>query len=270
MKYFSCIDKNEKPLENMPIDGGFTSIFRTIGFIGDSLSSGEHESLTNGVKGYHDYYEYSWGQYIARKCGLQAYNFSVGGLKCKTFFDNLDKFQVFNALNKCQAYVIALGVNDMNHLDEVYKDGFGSIDDVDFNNEDNNKDSYVGWYVKIIQKLRKFEPKCRIFVVTTPKEDPESDDKRKKFDMVENFLTDLPNHFKFLYTINLRKYGPIYSKEFGDIYFCGGHMNAMGYKLTGDMISSYIDYIIRHNYKDFTQVGFIGRPNDIHNEKETW
>ena len=38
-------NKNEKPLDNIAINGGFTSIFRTIGCIGDSLSSGELEAF---------------------------------------------------------------------------------------------------------------------------------------------------------------------------------------------------------------------------------
>ena len=62
--------ETKNPLKNVITDGGFTAIFRTIGCVGDSLSSGEHESLDeNGVRGYHDFYEYSWGQFIARKCG---------------------------------------------------------------------------------------------------------------------------------------------------------------------------------------------------------
>ena len=35
---------DEKPLDNLVEDGGFCGIFRTIGCIGDSLSSGEFES----------------------------------------------------------------------------------------------------------------------------------------------------------------------------------------------------------------------------------
>ena len=38
-------DENEKPLEHRVTDGGFASIFRTIGCVGDSLSSGEFESI---------------------------------------------------------------------------------------------------------------------------------------------------------------------------------------------------------------------------------
>lgn len=60
----------EKPLDHIVTDGGMCGIFRKICCIGDSLSSGEFESLDeNGNKGYHDMFEYSWGQYIARDIG---------------------------------------------------------------------------------------------------------------------------------------------------------------------------------------------------------
>ena len=40
---------NGNPLENFVYDGGYTSIFRTLCCIGDSLSSGEHESLMYSI-----------------------------------------------------------------------------------------------------------------------------------------------------------------------------------------------------------------------------
>ena len=257
------------PIGKFAPDGGFTSIFRTIGFIGDSLSSGEHESLTNGERGYHDYYEYSWGQYIGRKCGLTAYNFSRGGLTCMSFLNDYvpNVNDPFVEEKKCQAYVIALGVNDMSHIDG-YKDGFGSMKDVDLNDESNNKESYVGYYVRIIQKLRKLEPKCRIFVMVPPKEHPETKEKKEKRVMIQKFLNELPNYFEFLYVLDLRKYAPTYSRKFGKKYFLGGHMSAAGYKFTGDMVATYIDYYIRKFPQDFAQVGFIGR--GIHNENAKW
>ncbi|MEE1149941.1 MAG: hypothetical protein UH242_03175 [Methanobrevibacter sp.] len=39
------IQEGEQPLDIIKPHGGFASIFRTIGCIGDSLSSGEFESL---------------------------------------------------------------------------------------------------------------------------------------------------------------------------------------------------------------------------------
>ena len=83
-------DPEEKPLERMVNDGGFTGIFRTIGCIGDSLSSGEFESTDpeQTQKGYHDYFEYSWGQYIARAAGCKVWNFSRGGMTAKEYWNS--------------------------------------------------------------------------------------------------------------------------------------------------------------------------------------
>lgn len=82
-KNFSAVD--EKPLDNLIWDGGFCGIFRTIGCIGDSLSSGEHEgTAADGSKTYHDYYEYSWGQYMARNIGAKVYNLSRGGMTAES------------------------------------------------------------------------------------------------------------------------------------------------------------------------------------------
>ena len=57
--------------------------------------------------------------------------------------------------------------------------------------------------------------------------------------------------------LDFRKYAPVYDKEIDDKYRMGGHLNAAGYLLTVRVVESYIDYIIRANYKDFAQVGFI-------------
>ena len=74
-------NEGEKPLDRVISDGGFCCVFRTLACVGDSLSSGELESLNEeGKKGYHDYFEYSWGQYIAREAGCKVYNFSRGGM----------------------------------------------------------------------------------------------------------------------------------------------------------------------------------------------
>ena len=83
------ISPDEKPLDRLVEGYSNTSIFRTVGFIGDSLSSGEFESLSDeGKRGWHDYFEYSWGQYIARNNGLKAYNFSKGGMTAKGYMES--------------------------------------------------------------------------------------------------------------------------------------------------------------------------------------
>ena len=53
-------NENEKPLDTIPEDGGYTAIFRTIACVGDSLSSGEFEADNgNGGSSWHDMY--FWG-----------------------------------------------------------------------------------------------------------------------------------------------------------------------------------------------------------------
>lgn len=246
-------NENEKPLDNIVYDGGFTRIFRTIGCIGDSLSSGEHESRdTEGNAGYHDFYDYSWGQYMARNAGIQVYNFSRGGMSAKWFMESFaDACGVWTDEKKCQAYILALGVNDM-YTKEVE---LGEISDIDMENPENNKPTFTGYYAKIIQKIKTIQPDAKIFLVTLPNGIDNLDG-----DTHAKLLSEMAELFTNTYVINLRKYSPKYDSDFKKKFFVGGHMNAAGYILTAQMITSYIDYIIRHNFEDFSQVGFIGTP----------
>lgn len=263
------VNKNEyvNPLSNLIKHGGYTAIFRTMAVIGDSLASGEHVGFDGKVVTHNDYYEYSWGQFIARKCGTHVYNFSCGGLTAKEYENYANMTKSYMAEKACQAYIIALGRNDMNEWDK-YEYGFGSMDDVDFDNPDNNRDSFVGHYVKIIQKYRQIQPKTRIFVMTMPVSSNDKGEKDEKCDKHAEFLRKLPEYFEFLYVIDLRKHAPIHDEDFVSIYYCDSHLNAMGYLLTAEQVCTYIDYIIRNNPKDFNQVAFIGK--NVHNINEKW
>ena len=258
---------SKNPIENLISDGGYTAIFRTIGVIGDSLASGEHEGFDGETTSYNDYYEYSWGQFMARKCGNTVINFSRGGMTAKEFNTFGNDMQCFTHEKICQAYIIALGRNDLRFWDG-YANGFGCLDDVDFENPENNKDSFVGHYVKIIQKIRSVQPKCRIFLVTMPVMAADSEETVAKIDTHAEFLRNLADTFEFTYLIDLRKYAPVHDEQFVSTYYCGGHFNAMGYLLAANQISTYIDYIIRNNPKDFTQVAFLGK--NVHNINEKW
>lgn len=243
--------KDEKPLDRIVFDGGYARVFRTIGCVGDSLSSGEYESKDeNGKKGYHDYYEYSWGQYMARNAGIKAYNFSRGGMTAKWFMNSFgDSCGIWTDEKKCQAYIIALGVNDLKEIE------IGTVADIDTENYNNNKPTFAGYYARIIQRLKTIQPDAKFFLVTMPKGD------REEVEPHAAILRDIANVFPNTYVIELNKYSPDYSDpEFIKSFFCGGHMNAAGYILTAQMITSYIDYIVRHNFRDFSQVGFIGTP----------
>ena len=97
MIFDPCPDQNENPLDRLDPTGGFTAIFRTIGCIGDSLSSGEFEATDpeTGNKTYHDTFEYSWGQFLARMTGSRVWNFSRGGMKAKEYWNSFAESKGF-------------------------------------------------------------------------------------------------------------------------------------------------------------------------------
>jgi hypothetical protein len=178
-------------------------------------------------------------------------------MTAKEYVESFGDSRGFWDKNKAsQAYIIALGVNDLNRIE------IGSVDDVDLKHRNNNKPTFAGYYATIIQKYKEIQPRAKFFFVTIPKHGDQLDEKRKA---VRDLLSDFTKIFDRSYLIDLYTYAPIYDEEFHSKYFLG-HMNPMGYVLTARMIESYIDYIIRTNLHDFSQVGFIG--TDLYYEAE--
>ena len=244
--------KDEKPLERL-VDGySYTSIFRTMAFIGDSLSSGEFETRDpEGNSGFHDLYEYSWGQYIARANGLLAYNFSKGGMTASEYMESFAEERGFwDPAKAAQAYVIALGVNDMYGKHQE----IGTLEDVHPEDYTKNAKTIIGYYGQIISRYKEISPDAKFFFVTLPKETEAETELRCKLNELLYGLCDI---FENSYVIDLYKYGPEYDAEFKENLWMLGHLNPMGYILSARLIDSYIDYIVRHNPKDFKTAGFI-------------
>lgn len=249
----------ELKLDAYPRYIGMINIFRSIGCIGDSLSSGEFEYDNNGEKGYWDYYDYSWGKQIERVTGVQITNFSRGGMTARQLYkeaatqsgptDSINA--LFDKNNLKQAYIIALGVNDKSRLQDVY-DGKAGCAATDINQQDyeQNAPTYVGYYAKIIQRIQKIQPDTKFFLVTMP-----SAQGNKEYTQL---IYDIANCLDNCYVIDLYQHAPAYDEAFRDIYFCGGHMNTMGYVLSAQYIMAYIDWIIQNNPMDFKYVQFIG------------
>lgn len=262
-KYF-ITDENELPLENPVTDGGYCGIFRTIACVGDSLSSGEFESKINGVTGYHDYFDYSWGQYLARMAGCKVYNFSRGGMTTKAYCESFaDEQDLWNPEKAAQAYIIALGVNDLFSKKVEY----GCIDDICPEDYTKNKPTFYGYFGQIISRYKQIQPKAKFFLVTVPdiEDTPEN---VAATQLQRKAVCEIAELFDYTYVIDLYKYAVRYDASFKKKFMLGWHMNPIGYEFTARMIASYIDYIIRHNPSDFAQVGFIG--TEFYNEDAPW
>lgn len=249
---------DEKPLDTLLSDGGYCGIFRTIGCIGDSLSSGEFELLKeDGGRSFHDMFDYSWGQYMARIIGTKAFNFSRGGMTAKEFAEGFgESIGCFTPENSCSAYIIALGANDVSRVIEKQLE-FGDISDINSESYAENKPTFVGYYASIIQRLREQIKGARYFLVTAPRSGAD-DERSRLYDRHAELLYKLAEMFDNTYVIDLRRYAPVYDGDFQKKYYLYGHLNACGYVLTAKMFVSYIDYIIRHDMASFNNVPFVG------------
>ena len=254
MDYPVFNDPNEKPLDRLLPDGGFCPIFRRIACVGDSLSSGEFQLMgEDGKWKFYDKFEYSWGQFIARTCGNTVYNFSAGGMTAKWYLHFAEDMGYWNPDKKCQAYIIALGVNDLcNQHQEV-----GDINDVDIDNPGNNPETFAGYYAEIIARYRKIQENPFFFFMTMPQGAPDdpvrAEYKLRHHELLNAFARIVPNAF----VLDFYKFARPYDKQFNELYYLNGHLNPCGYLLTAKMVMSYIDYIIRHDVKKFELVGMM-------------
>ena len=258
----------DDPLETLVSDGGYCGIFRTIACIGDSLASGEFESLdAEGKKHYHDLYDYSWGQYLGRMCGSKVYNFSRGGMSAKWYCETFaDEKGFWSPDLAAQAYIVALGVNDLHNNENIVagREPIGSADEIDLSDWHNNPKNFAGYYATIIQRYREIQPRAKFFLMTFPdhpRTGSEHFDVHRRVDREHRaLLYAFAEKFPNTYVIDLFRYAPTYDEKFRETFFCGGHMNAMGYVFTARIVATYIDWIIRRDPAAFREVGFIGTP----------
>ena len=263
---YMSVAGNEKPLDRIVTDGGFCAIFRTIACIGDSLSSGEFESVAeDGTKRYHDFYDYSWGQFLGRSCGSKVYNFSRGGMTAKRYIEGFAEENGFWDKDKlAQAYVIALGVNDTTqHLKGELE--LGTLDDIDLSDYRKNAKTFIGYYAQIIQRIKELQPRAKIFLVS-PIQTAGQEERTQTYKIIRDLLQDLTTIFKNTYLLDMLTYAPVQDEDIRRRYWLG-HMAPAGYVLVARMMESYIDYIIRTKPEEFKQVGFIGTDLYYHPEE---
>jgi len=243
----------ENPIETISHDPGWCTIIHRWGFIGDSLCSGEHEYVrADGSKVWHDVYDYSWGQRIvAAVGGAVGYNFSQGGETAKGWIRNFWDYplnrnaDISAKSHPCQAYIMALGVNDKNKFQagDAHKD-------IDLSDYTKNADTFAGYYGGIIQRVKTIQPDAIFFVVTLPNLYGD-----KEFSAQIRAMADV---FENVFVIDLEKYAPDYTaKEFKERYFMMGHMNAAGYQWTAWMFMTYIDWIIENNMAAFSKIALM-------------
>ena len=257
---------DDNPIKIIKETIGFAAIFHSIGYIGDSLMSGEMAYLpSNGEAVYKDCYEFSWGQRLSALIRGVATNFSSGGLKVvdwlhayvdsKSTGHSNDEVERKFIDTKFQAYVNGLGTNDVNQSSLI-----GTIEDIDLDNYNNNADTFYGNYAKILQKAREVSPKSYLFCLTIPSIWQGAAETKGYNTAIRNIATK----FDKCYIIDLYKYLPSHS-YIATNYMNRGHMNTQGYQWIAYAIGTYIDYIITNNPQDFAKAALFGteKENDM-------
>ena len=139
-------------------------MFEKWGVIGDSFASGVF--YDNEMQALDNHLQKSWAQILARKCGNNCVNFSMGGLYCATWLSNNDRGLPFLLRETPkELYIIALGINDTGRIGGVQP--VGTVSDIKDNFED-NPNTFYGNYGKIIGNIKDHAPNAKIIMSTIP------------------------------------------------------------------------------------------------------
>lgn len=251
------------PLDVLLEDAGFVTCFEKIACIGDSLTAGNSNYNSPSTGEYRNDF-CSYPDTMRRITGSTIYKLASGGLTASNSTqaesDNhswlkaaeLEKNNWLSEDKKSNAYIIALGTNDIGYYGIFDGDPKTDIDTNDFSNNAKNS---VGGYATIIQKIKEIQPKAKIFCVTIPK----TRNSEATRVIANEKIKEIAKIFE-CYVIDLYTYGVQDNEvsEWKSIYYNGGHLNALGYNQLAKMIITYIDWIIRNNFESFKTIQFIG------------
>jgi lysophospholipase L1-like esterase len=256
------LKKDEKPLDHLVENGGFARVFRELMVIGDSLSSGEFQSFENGVTGYHDFPEYSWGQYLARASGIAIDDCSAGGMTSEWWYNSFANENHFWD-KRPQGYIVMLGANDLG----LAHTPLGSIEDIHVSDSFLNAPTFAGNYAKILTKCHYLQPKGYLFLATMPHFEG-WEDINSIADPHAELIRQIAKLYPHCYVLDFNKYCPMVPKTTLKKLAMDGHLTPAGYMLMGELIGSYLDYLVRQDPEQFAQVGFIGTPYSNSHAKE--
>ena len=237
LAFATDVSAMENDIHNLYYENDIWKVFHRVGIIGDSLASGESASNEGGTTIYHDLYQFSWGQCMARDSGNTYFNFSKGGLTTKTWYTDANYgYPAASQPDKiCDMYIIGLGQNDAGQHMTV-----GTSADINMSNPDLNADTFYGNYGKIIQKMRELAPKAPIFVCSRPTVSASNE--------YETAIRAMPTLFSNVYLLDMYKHVNDYYDANSIIRRClrSGHYNAVE-----------ISNVMKENLDDFLQVEFI-------------
>lgn len=245
------------PLDIISSDANFVSSFGKIACIGDSLTAG-NLNYNGSSTGEYEGISTSYPSILAKFTGNTVLNFGRGGITAKDYITIAESKGVFETSNKCNAYIISLGTNDIGYNGSFSGD---TTTDIDLANCENNANTSVGRYSKLIQKILEFQPKAKIFCSCIPNTRNSLATRTEANTKIKSIVELFPNN---CYVMDFQTYGVKVEDvdDWKSKYYNGGHLNALGYNLFAKMVLSYMNWIIENNPNHFRNIGFIGTDYD--------
>ena len=245
LKIITNVDNSseENPLSNLDCTGGLMNIFTKICCFGDSLTFGQYDR-TSGSDSV-DTSNYNYPSHLKRMLNCDVKVFAKSGATPLSWLQDFEDI-AFLENNKSECYIIALGTNG------TFNGTMSDIDKDNYNN--NNLETAVGCYGKIIQKILELQPRAKIFCCAIP------NTRNGGFNTAANNLIKSISELFNCYFLDFQTYGVQMDEvdEWKKIYYNGYHLNSLGYKQFAVMVATYISYIIKNNHDDFDAIPFIG------------
>lgn len=249
-------------------DGFYSSHIRTytgsykipkkVGVIGDSLSVGYMKDPSGVV---HDrMLKYSWPKAVMADSGNPWLNMGKSGQNVLTWCSHqtYGKVQLEATGNKCQMYVIGLGVNDSS--DSTRGIPLGSPNDIS-NNPDNVATTYYGGYVRIIQLIKRVNQDAIIICLTNPCANTKGETYNEAIRYIVDtyysddekvMMIDMYSKHRFIFTDTE---SVLYKDRVRPV--AGGHLTANGYRMVASLMERVIDDLAMDNPNVFETIPFI-------------
>ena len=212
-------------------------MFRNIGIVGDSLSSGEIAYSDESGNHYVDRFDSSWLSIIGRNNGVNVSHYSQGGMTTKAWLENAgNKKTSLLADDSKNAYFVALGTND---IYESYP--LGNVSDT------SSTDSFVGYLKNIIDVVHTKSPNAVVFLVSTYN----NSDNGIRY---SNMISEIADLYEYCFFVDFVNHTDIYTST-GGVWSNLGHFTSLGYVKVAKIIEKLLNKIVDVNknyFKFFT------------------
>lgn len=236
-EYYGKVDNLGNKVADLENVNNYIPMFRNIGIVGDSLSSGEIAYSDESGNHYVDRFDSSWLSIIGRNNGVNISHYSQGGMTTKAWLEDAgNKKTSLLADDSKNAYFVALGTND---ISESYP--LGNVSDTSSTN------SFVGYLKNIIDVVHTKSPNSVVFLVSTYN----NTDNAIRY---SNMISEIADLYEYCFFVDFVNHTDIYTST-GGVWSNLGHFTSLGYVKVAKIIEKLLNKIVDENknyFKFFT------------------